>query len=127
MPPHIPFPRPRPRLPRTRVYGGRIMPIYAEPQVIEVQRSEPALPWRVVSGIQLIFQSASMNDSLKFFQTANLKALGNQPLMLQRWTSNGWITEATRNAGQLGETPGVETGIFAIGIVVLLAAWITLS
>lgn len=120
-------------MPRTRIYGGRVMPYYVEPQVIEVQRSEPALPWRVTTttswGTNTLFQSAEMSDAMKFFKSVNLTKAGfNAQLELQRWTGSGWKTEAARNSSgqQLGDSP-VETGVFAIGVVILLAAWITLS
>lgn len=115
---------PRPRPPFRGGYRG--YSFYPQTQVIEIERSEPAFPWRVVAGTQIVFQSSAMNDAITFFKTANQKALGGVPLALQRWAGNGWVTEATRNAGQLADAP-IETGIFAIGVVVLLAAWVTLS
>lgn len=125
MPPHFPHPRPMPR-PRPRFRGGYTgyYPFYPETQVIDVDRTGPALPWRVVAGTQIVFQSAGMQSALLFFKTANQKALGGVPIALQRWAGNGWQTEATRN-GSLGDavSEGASLGTFIFGAIAVIGLY----
>lgn len=112
MPPHFhPHPMPRPR-PRFRGgYTGYYPYPYYETQVIEVDRTAPQLPWRVLQAANgvVLFQSASMADALKFFKSAKVGV----PLVLQRWAGNGWQTESGLSDAAVDDGVGLGTLIMA--------------
>lgn len=97
------------RRPVRRFYGrGYYGPVYQDPVVIEVERTEPALPWRVTStnsyGQSVHMQTASMQEALSYFKNKVWKSTApggggvNAQLSLQHWTGSGWKTEASRNS-----------------------------
>lgn len=73
--------------------------------MLDVERLEPALPWRVIEvsswGAPTKMQSASMQDALAYFRNYrwDCPTPFNQDLQLQRWTGSDWHTEARRNSG----------------------------
>jgi hypothetical protein len=104
------FPRhfPRPHFPHRRFYGGGWpVPVYYEPQVIEVERTEvvPALPWRIVQqvsggSLKVVSQHASMEDALKAFKEGQARVRKLRPrcqvtFLLQHWSGSAWATEST--------------------------------
>lgn len=113
------FPRPHHRPPIRRFYGGGGWPVptYYEPQVIEVERTMPALPWRIaqmpgcapagtkcVGPLKVVSQHAGMEDALKAFKAGQARLRKFRPrcrvtLLLQHWTNAGWKTESTWSVG----------------------------
>lgn len=98
------------RRPVRRFYGrGYYGPVYQDPVVIEVERTEPApaLPWRVITisswGATTEFSSGSAVEAVKFFKSYKWPSPPpyNIELVLQHWTGSGWKKEGWRNS-----TPG---------------------
>lgn len=120
-------------MPRPRFrggYPGYFPPLY-ETQVIEVDRTGPALPWRVISttswGRTTHFQGSTMQAALVAFKAAvaNLKKTHpfNTQLDLQHWNGNGWQSEAGFNSTS-GWTMGQELGDSAVSEGVGLGTFI---
>lgn len=99
-----------PRPPARRLYGGWPVPVpvFYEPQVIEIERTtpEPAMLWRVAEtsswGQTTLMQARHIEPALKFFNEKNWgpRPPFNLELELQRWTSVGWKTVKRKNSSE---------------------------